>query len=621
MFGTLVIQLPCNYTGGKLSVSHLSKKKEFDFGGPKANTNYYYVAFYADCLHEVEPVAVGYRLCLVYNLIWKGSDTEVPYPPDNQKDIATVSAALNKWEKDCNLPESPEMMTYILEHQYSKCGLSFKHLKSTDKVVARVLMAATKEVNFDLYLSMVDASQVWSANEYDDDDYFGYRGRHGYESRCNSPPEAVDLLEENITACSLVSPDNQNIWNVSIDLRSEYIVPDDFLEREPDNFEYNCTGNEGVSVDKQYNFVALLLWPSRNLTKIIGSSDLLSILLTYLNAPGTSDEEKGKMCTLARKIVCQFQSQSYPPRFAEVLSLLESLESLQESVEIIKQVLAFTSTQFITDSRFHKAVTSIVSKHGWNSIHLQLQAMVCKCFPEKNCQFLWTLSSLQPLQDDQKSVCQQLACVVVNQLLEETNSVPPHTKDTICLLYKTLALLEYNERLPQLTTKFITCSKLYPLLTTLAPAILELHNSLATLEMRESLKQLLLHCISNLENSLRCPLSPPATWSHPILITCSCADCQQLKKFLHNPNTMQCRFRMGKQRRQHIHQQLDAHRCPVTHTTEHVGNPHTLIVTKTRKLNESNRPVRQSILASLQALEANFDGPALKKAKSGITTE
>lgn len=38
---------------------------------------------------------------------------------------------------------------------------------------------------------------------------------------------------------------------------------------------------------------------------------------------------------------------------------------------------------------------------------------------------------------------------------------------------------------------------------------------------------------------------------------------------------------MGKQRRQHLHQQLDNLRIDCTHDTERYGNPQTLVVTKT----------------------------------------
>ena len=53
IFGTLVIQLPSNYTGDKLIVYHRGKKSEFDYSGL---SYYYFASFYADCQcqHEVK---------------------------------------------------------------------------------------------------------------------------------------------------------------------------------------------------------------------------------------------------------------------------------------------------------------------------------------------------------------------------------------------------------------------------------------------------------------------------------------------------------------------------------------------------------------------------------------
>ena len=93
MFGTLVIQLPSNYSGGKLIVYHKGKKSEFDHSGPAYRSNCYFTSFYADCQHEVKKVTKGYRLCLIYNLMYQGLD-ECPTPADAQKQISAIVSAM-----------------------------------------------------------------------------------------------------------------------------------------------------------------------------------------------------------------------------------------------------------------------------------------------------------------------------------------------------------------------------------------------------------------------------------------------------------------------------------------------------------------------------------------------
>ena len=151
MFGTLVIQLPSNYTGGKLIVYHQGKKSEFDYSGPDCRSNCYFTSFYADCQHEVKPVTEGYRLCLIYNLIYQGIG-ECPAPADNQKQVTAIISAMKKWGEDIDSDDCPDMMTYLLEHKYCEASLSFRLLKNCDRAVADVLAQAKAEVDFDFYV-------------------------------------------------------------------------------------------------------------------------------------------------------------------------------------------------------------------------------------------------------------------------------------------------------------------------------------------------------------------------------------------------------------------------------------------------------------------------------------
>ncbi|KAJ5377333.1 uncharacterized protein N7496_004742 [Penicillium cataractarum] len=64
-------------------------------------------------------------------------------------------------------------------------------------------------------------------------------------------------------------------------------------------------------------------------------------------------------------------------------------------------------------------------------------------------------------------------------------------------------------------------------------------------------------------------------------VGCYCGDCTWLNEFLKDPSQTVCRFPMGKQRRQHLHNTLEAAQIDCTHETERVGSPHTLVVTKT----------------------------------------
>ncbi len=69
MFGTLVVCLPSEHTGGELIIRFDGRTEIVDFSKAASSYKITYAAFFADCDHEIKPVLSGYRVCLVYNLL------------------------------------------------------------------------------------------------------------------------------------------------------------------------------------------------------------------------------------------------------------------------------------------------------------------------------------------------------------------------------------------------------------------------------------------------------------------------------------------------------------------------------------------------------------------------
>jgi hypothetical protein len=65
MVGTLVVSLPSAHTGGELAVEHCGES--VTYRAPKEHLSF--VAFYADCRHQVKPVKSGHRVTLTLNLL------------------------------------------------------------------------------------------------------------------------------------------------------------------------------------------------------------------------------------------------------------------------------------------------------------------------------------------------------------------------------------------------------------------------------------------------------------------------------------------------------------------------------------------------------------------------
>ena len=75
MVGTLVVSLPSAHTGGELVIDHGGESDTYRASKEELT----FVAFYADCRHEVTPVRSGYRVTLTFNLL-SGNETSRRQP-------------------------------------------------------------------------------------------------------------------------------------------------------------------------------------------------------------------------------------------------------------------------------------------------------------------------------------------------------------------------------------------------------------------------------------------------------------------------------------------------------------------------------------------------------------
>ncbi|KAL8707410.1 MAG: hypothetical protein Q9220_007555 [cf. Caloplaca sp. 1 TL-2023] len=132
MFGTLVICLPSEHTGGAVCLHHGSESKSFDSSGRSA-FGASYLTWYADVVHEIQPIQSGYRWVLAYNLInHSGASSQSAAALDAQ--IGRFTRALTRWQ---SLDDHPNYLGYPLDHQYTDRALKLTHLKGNDFYQAR----------------------------------------------------------------------------------------------------------------------------------------------------------------------------------------------------------------------------------------------------------------------------------------------------------------------------------------------------------------------------------------------------------------------------------------------------------------------------------------------------
>ena len=166
MVGTLVVTLPSSFQGGAIVVEHQGERAVYR----ALKSGLSFIAFYADCRHEVRPVRAGHRIVLTYNLIL----TDDPRVPAERRQVAVKGSNVlaeqlrehfktplpqHKWIKTPREP--PRRLVYLLDHQYTERGLGWRRLKGQDHARVAALRAAAQIASCDMVLALADVHETW----------------------------------------------------------------------------------------------------------------------------------------------------------------------------------------------------------------------------------------------------------------------------------------------------------------------------------------------------------------------------------------------------------------------------------------------------------------------------
>ena len=328
--------------------------------------------------------------------------------------------------------------------------------------------------------------------------------------------------------------------------------------------------------------------------------------------------------------------------------LLEYLRKF-EVTELIPQLLTFAfttslidtqyrltyTTSYVREQRFIEQVHTIGSSMGWKTLHLSLlpvfqkhtgpsgDVTICCDLMDK----LVSTSCHSRLMPEQKSVCQELLQMVLKTIRDEDDipyqpisykyrylpslSKRPSEREWhfVITVLKLLITLEGSMEEPlSLIDTFVRQPNRYPLTTTLAPALKDLHAWLGSGRSDIS-HALLARCISRVE-SCSAAIVDPSDWSQNVTLPCKCSDCQALETFLRSDTQVCIHFKVSQPRRSHVREQLDRLDCYTSHFTDRSGSPRTLVVKKTTKLLEQKRQMQQQQMESIACLRKLCSQPS-----------
>src|ERR1022692_1786590 len=175
MVGTLVVSLPSAHTGGELVVAHGGQSVTYRV--PREELSF--VAFYADCRHEVKPVKSGYRVTLTLNLLADSeADAQGAGPVADLAHCLTghlTTPATRRYGRAGLDP--PNRLVFLLDHEYTQRGLSWNRLKGADAERAALLRAAAERAGCEAVLALSEVKETWDAwpsdgEPRDDYDYY-----------------------------------------------------------------------------------------------------------------------------------------------------------------------------------------------------------------------------------------------------------------------------------------------------------------------------------------------------------------------------------------------------------------------------------------------------------------
>ncbi len=636
MVATLVVSLPSVHEGGELVVLHEGSRHEIAYTGAASGYELSYAAFYADCEHEVLPVRSGYRLCLVYNLtLAKSRGKKGITAPTSGSAIAAIAKILRDGRKD----EAHEKLAVTLDHRYTQDGLTLDKLKGVDRVRAEVLFEAAEQAGWVAHLALVT---LWQSGSAEGEEY-EYSRYHSDRSRWYDEDEEDDEYEENASEYEMGEVFEESLsinhWSDhkgnkvalgEIQLNEDEIVSDQALaEWDPSAEEFEgYTGNAGMTLERWYHRAAVVIWPrERHFDVLCGAGTdaaiggLASMVAQLKRTPKVRWEEQRETCReFAAAIIESWQPKrrGYSWDGTSDETDRSVFPSLLQQLDDPKMVRRFLANVMPRDGgvRLDKSFPAFCRRHGWPSFEAELTAVISAVSAttiSRNAALLQTLCMNRDKSAERIGLCRRLADRAVTSLI--TFDDQPAGNDwqiarldrpaLLGSLVKSMLAVTADQELSRLIEHVLSCDDKYDLTDSHLATIFTLESWLVgkLVEPHRAISRWLAKCRSELESRVAQVPKKPTDYRRPVKLSCSCSYCRELTSFLAKADESVHHFRVRKDRRQHLHQIIDRHKCDLTHVTERRGSPYTLVCTKTTASYDAARQIHERDKENLTRLK------------------
>ena len=582
MVATLSITLPAAGAGGELVVNHGDREIVVDMTAHEPS-ELAYAAFYADCAHETRPILQGHRLSLVFNLCLGPCDSETyRHPPDYSDCIREIAERLAAWRDS---DPGPDKLVWLLEHDYSAAGLSFATLKSTDAAVGAVLREAAQRADCEAYAAIVHVEETGTLRAE----------AEGWEWRDDDPEslEMDEVIDGRHWLDGWVAPDGDRPSFGEISLYDGEALPRDALDRAvPDEQWVNeATGNEGVTLERSYRLAALVIWPRRATLELLADEGIGGAVAWVRRQLELKPALVGEWVARLIDIWPAAPAHRKDTGRIGMLQLLARSGDAPLALRFLREVLLDRY-----DGSENEALPAVLGVAGSTDAAGFLSALAKMRFASRPGEILRLMLRAGELNGFDwrgtlaNGVRTALAALPAAlrpepEPVELTwSSTPPVSRmdesavrDLFTLAWR-CGLVDAMDEAAAIVTD---CSEAVDPERTV-PRVLQALFREEGLSGTSAFLALWRHAADALvARSARAP-EEPRDWAIPSDLGCDCEDCVRLEAFCSDPVARVGRFALRKERRKHLHRQIDRHGLDLFHVTERRGRPYTLVCTKNR---------------------------------------
>ncbi|KAH8684945.1 hypothetical protein BGZ61DRAFT_495252 [Ilyonectria robusta] len=648
MFGSLVICFPSAHQGGEVLLKHNGQQKLFK----SSEYTQSFASWYSDVHHEVLPVTSGYRWVVTYNLAIDPQEAR-PSTALLTPETRVLREVMSRWlSKDARSREN-EFLYHRLDHDYTEANISLNALKSQDLARVQVLKALSNEFPVDIFLGLLEKGESGPCERHFE--WGSYRGRSRYDRYDEDDEDDEDegvfhpleeapevYFTELVKLCKQAwvyppprsnfkydpgpSIDGESMRDIlkialrrgdhalfeMVAVHHEGHLPLDFFTwlRESRGTSNGLIQDPPVAVWKgltaamlSYPHLSDQYWAIVNLLPITG--------ISTLDAAKTPDSLLVWIRESIRSCVEACTSKTLGQ--ADGLAMVGLARYLKDQVAFLSETALPIVEKKIECSSFVLAFLNELRKQC-NNVILPTDRVV---------PLYRAVANLVYTSMDFATLKSEAGFKLISTKRPRHYNLAPPSRDELRTVVSHQLLADHFSAMIQISTD--ADDLVQPLTSKIIAAVPRFTPTELNLLWLPFLRSLLSVLGSN-----RVPFSTPyyqqlfRTVSTTYItkyvgrepsrdtnlarprVNCDCRDCGPLNTFLVSATENVARFRVGKQRRQHLHQKLDSADIDCTHTTLREGSPQTLVVTKSFKHNAVARKLWTSRRAEASALFTSF---------------